>query len=60
MMTIVLGASSAFITPVSHPANILVMGPGDHKFADNAHVGGYLSLLVFALALIPVPLLWPF
>jgi hypothetical protein len=37
LMTVILGTSSAFLTPVSHPANVLVMGPGGYKFTENAY-----------------------
>jgi di/tricarboxylate transporter len=60
MMTVVLGTSSAFLTPVSHPANVLVMGPGGYKFADYARVGSYLTAIIFVLIVILVPIFWPF
>ncbi len=60
VMAVVLGASSAFLTPVSHPVNVLVMGPGGYRFGDFARVGLFLSLIVFALAMVLVPHFWPF
>lgn len=60
LMTVVLGASCAFLTPVSHPANVLVMGPGGYRFADYARVGGYLTLVIFLLVMILTPWFWPF
>jgi di/tricarboxylate transporter len=60
LMTVILGTSSAFLTPVSHPANILVMGPGGYKFNDYARVGSVLSAIVFVMILVLVPLFWPF
>jgi di/tricarboxylate transporter len=60
LMTVVLGTSSAFLTPVSHPANVLVMGPGGYKFADYARVGSYLTAIIFVLIVILVPIFWPF
>ncbi|MBZ5496596.1 MAG: SLC13 family permease [Acidobacteriia bacterium] len=60
LMTVVLGASCAFLTPVSHPANVLVMGPGGYRFVDYARVGGYLTLIVFLLVMVLVPRFWPF
>jgi solute carrier family 13 (sodium-dependent dicarboxylate transporter), member 2/3/5 len=59
VMMIVLGSSSGFLTPVSHPANVLVMGPGGYKFGDYARVGLWLSVLVFLLAVMLVPIFWP-
>ncbi len=60
LMSVVIGASCAFLTPVSHPANVLVMGPGNYRFMDYARVGGYLTLTVFILVMLLVPLFWPF
>jgi di/tricarboxylate transporter len=60
LMSVILGSSSAFLTPISHPANILVMGLGGYKFTDFARVGSFLTLMIFALVVILTPLLWPF
>jgi NADH:ubiquinone oxidoreductase subunit H len=51
VMMILLGASSGFLTPVSHPVNVLVMGPGGYRFGNYAHAGSYLALIVFILAM---------
>jgi di/tricarboxylate transporter len=60
LMAVLLGTSCAFLTPFSHPANVLVMGPGNYKFGDYARVGGYLTGIIFVLVLILTPLFWPF
>ncbi len=60
LMAVILGTSSAFLTPVSHPANVLVMGPGGYRFTDYARVGGLLTAIIFALILVLVPVFWPF
>ena len=60
VMTVVLGVSSGFLTPVSHPVNVLVMGPGGYRFSDFGRVGIFLALLVFILVMILVPQFWPF
>src|SRR5690606_648158 len=39
MMAIAIAAGASFISPISHPANILVMGPGGYKFIDYIKVG---------------------
>jgi di/tricarboxylate transporter len=59
IMMIVLGTSSGFLTPVSHPVNVLVMGPGGYKFGDYARVGCCLTVLVFLLVMALVPYFWP-
>ena len=60
MMAVSLSASASFMTPISHPANIMVMGPGGYKFSDYMKVGGPLTLVVFVIVLTLVPILWPF
>ena len=58
-MGVALATSVAFITPLGHPVNVLVMGPGGYKFGDYARVGFLLTLLVFAVILIFLPIFWP-
>jgi di/tricarboxylate transporter len=60
MMTVVLGSSSGFFSPVSHPVNVLVMGPGGYRFSDFAKVGTFVAVIVFALVMFFVPRFWPF
>lgn len=59
MMAMAMAASASFTSPVSHPANILVMGPGGYRFVDYVKVGGPLTLVVFAVTLLLLPWLWP-
>jgi len=59
LMAVAIGASCAFLTPIGHQNNTLVLGPGGFRFADYWRLGLPLSLLVTAVA---VPLLlrvWP-
>jgi di/tricarboxylate transporter len=58
-MAIALATSVAFITPLGHPVNVLVMGPGGYKFTDYAKVGFLLTLIVFAVILVFLPIFWP-
>ncbi len=53
---VALACSMAFLTPLGHPVNILVMGPGGYKFSDYFRVGLLLSLLLLALFLLLLPL----
>ncbi len=53
LMTVAVGASSAFLTPIGHQSNTLVMGPGGYHFGDYWRMGLPLSLLI-ALITIPV------
>ena len=60
MMAVALAASASFASPVSHPANVLVMGPGGYRFTDYLRVGLPLTAVVFAVVMIVTPLVWTF
>lgn len=59
MMVVAMAASASFMSPVSHPANIMVMGPGGYRFIDYTKQGFFLTLLVFLLVMLLVPVFWP-
>jgi di/tricarboxylate transporter len=59
LMAVAMAASASFMTPISHPANILVMGPGGYRFMDYFKVGGLLTLVVLIVILFILPLFWP-
>ena len=59
MMAVAMAASASFTSPISHPANILVMGPGGYRFADYLKVGLPLALVVFIASMILLPIFWP-
>jgi len=59
MMAIAMAASASFMTPISHPANILVMGPGGYRFMDYFKIGGLLTLVVLIVIMFVLPVLWP-
>jgi len=59
LMIIAIGASCAFLTPIGHQSNTLVMGPGGYHFGDYWKMGLPLSIII---ALVAVPLIlyvWP-
>ncbi|MFQ5945862.1 MAG: SLC13 family permease, partial [Anaerolineae bacterium] len=60
MMTVAVSTSAAFLSPVAHPANLLVMGPGGYRFADYLKVGVPLTLVVMVVVLVVLPVVWPF
>ena len=59
MMAVAMAASASFTSPISHPANILVMGPGGYRFVDYLKVGVPLTIVVFITVMILLPILWP-
>jgi di/tricarboxylate transporter len=59
MMAIAMAASASFTSPISHPANLLVMAPGGYRFIDYIKAGGPLALVVLAVTFLLLPILWP-
>lgn len=59
MMAVAMAASASFTSPISHPANLLVMGPGGYRFKDYLRIGLPLTLVVFALTMLVLPVFWP-
>ncbi len=58
LMTVAIGASCDFLTPVGHQSNTLVMGPGGYKFTDYWRLGLPLSILVVALGVPIIMMVW--
>ncbi len=59
LMAVAIGASAAFLTPIGHQSNTLVMGPGGYKFTDYTRLGIPLSLLIILIAVPLILLFWP-
>lgn len=59
LMAVAVAASSAFLTPVGHQVNLIVMGPGGYRFADYLRVGVPLTLLTTAVAVPLILHFWP-
>jgi di/tricarboxylate transporter len=59
LMAVCVGASCAFLTPVGHQNNALIMGPGGYKFSDYWKLGLPLQGLVLLLALPLLLFMWP-
>ena len=58
-MTVAVGASCAFATPIGHQCNLLVLGPGGYRFSDYGRLGIPRSLLVIAVGVPLILLVWP-
>jgi di/tricarboxylate transporter len=58
-MAIAIGASTAFLTPISHSVNVLVMGVGGYRFRDFFRIGLPLTILVFFVVVLSLPLYFP-
>ncbi|MFZ5562460.1 MAG: SLC13 family permease [Thermodesulfobacteriota bacterium] len=60
LMAVAVGASCAFLTPVGHQSNALVMAPGGYRFGDYWRMGLPLSLLMLAVGVPLIVWVWPF
>ena len=59
MMTVALSASASFMSPVAHPANVLIMGPGGYRFSDYTKIGLPLTQICLLVVLLVLPIFWP-
>lgn len=60
LMAVAVGASCAFLTPIGHKNNTLIMGPGGYKFGDYWRMGLPLEILVILVAVPTILIVWPF
>lgn len=60
LMAVAIGASCAFLTPIGHQNNTLILGPGGFRFGDYWRLGLPLELLVMAVSLPMLLWVWPF
>jgi di/tricarboxylate transporter len=58
LMSVAIGASCSFLTPIGHQSNTLVMGPGGYKFGDYWKMGLPLEVIVAAVAVPMIMLIW--
>ena len=59
LMAVAIGSSSAFMTPIGHQSNTLIMGPGGYQFSDYWKLGLPLSILVMIVGLPLILWVWP-
>lgn len=59
LMAVAIGASCAFLTPIGHQSNTIVMEPGGYRFGDYWRMGLPLSVLVVAVAVPVIMWVWP-
>lgn len=58
LMTVAIGASCSFLTPIGHQSNTLVMGPGGYRFSDYWRLGLPLEIVVTIVAVPMILLIW--
>jgi di/tricarboxylate transporter len=58
LMVVAVGASCAFLTPIGHQCNTVIMGPGNYKFTDYWRLGLPLDLLIIAVSVPMILFVW--
>lgn len=60
LMAVAVAASSAYLTPIGHKNNTLILGPGGYRFGDYWRLGLPLEVLVVVVAIPAILVFWPF
>lgn len=59
LMAVAVGASCAFLTPIGHQNNTLIMGPAGYRFGDYWRMGLPLEILIVVLSVPMILFVWP-
>ncbi len=59
LMAVAVAASAAFLTPIGHKNNTLILGPGGYRFGDYWRMGLPLEILIIAVSIPAILLVWP-
>jgi di/tricarboxylate transporter len=59
LMAVAIAASSAFLTPIGHKNNTLILGPGGYRFGDYWRMGLPLEVIVIAVSIPAILVVWP-
>ena len=59
LMAVAVGASCAFLTPIGHKNNTLILGPGGYRFGDYWRMGLPLEIIVITIAVPTILWAWP-
>ncbi len=59
LMAVAVAASAAFLTPIGHKNNTLILGPGGYRFGDYWRMGLPLEVLVIAVSIPVILIVWP-
>jgi di/tricarboxylate transporter len=59
LMAVAVGGSSAFLSPIGHQSNTLVMGPGGYRFGDYWRMGLPLEIIIVLLGVPLIMFFWP-
>jgi di/tricarboxylate transporter len=60
VMSVMVGASAGFATPLGYQTNMMVFGPGGYRFGDFLRVGLMMDIVIGAVVIALAPVIWPF
>ena len=58
LMALTLAASASLMTPIGYQTNMLVYGPGGYRFMDFVRIGAPLTLILWGVAVVLIPIFW--
>lgn len=59
-IALALSASASFMTPIGYQTNMMVYGPGGYRFMDFFRIGAPLNVILGIIAIVLIPIFWPF
>lgn len=58
-MAVAIAASAAFLTPIGHKNNTIILGPGGHRLSDYWRMGLPLEIMIVAISIPALLFFWP-